>query len=156
MRGVAADGSDGPVFKEKLTFATLDLERAPPGHLRQFVEATDALVARLCLVLAGSRAAAVRERIPLARGDFGLFDVALYGNGTRESVPEHMNVASHEDPGLLAVSWFSSRPGLEVYAKSRQSFVPVPVEPGCGVIWAGQAAEELLGFAPGLHRVQYG
>jgi hypothetical protein len=143
------------VFKEKLTFVTTQLDKAPSVALQAFIHRTDMLVADLCLALAGASRAAVRNRIPLARREFGLFDVALYGNATRKNVPKDMNVASHVDPGLLAVSWYSNRAGLEVFAKSTQRFVSVPAESGVGVIWAGQAAQELLGFTPGVHCVQY-
>ncbi len=155
MRGLAPDGSDGPVFKEKLTFVTRELDKTPTELLRRFIESTDRVMTRLCLALAGPAEGQVKDRIPLARGDYGLFDAALYRNATRENVPADMNVASHVDPGLLAVSWYSSRPGLEVYSQSEQRFVAVPAEPGAGVIWAGQAAKDLLGFTPGVHRVQY-
>jgi isopenicillin N synthase-like dioxygenase len=84
-----------------------------------------------------------------------LFDVAFYCNNTRSGVPVQANVSAHFDPGLLAVSWYSNSPGLQVYHRIRQKWIDVPCGEGQGVVWAGQEAALLSKTPTGIHRVIY-
>ncbi len=170
MRGVAEDGSDGTVFKEKLTFVTTRLDKAPGEKLREVVASGDALLQQVCRQLAkhAGKEREVEAAIPLAResagekkvDSWGLFDVALYRNAEKKrGVPAGMNVAAHTDPGLVAVVWHSSAPGLQLYSRTASQWISVPEVPEApemGVMWAGNAGHNLLQFERGIHRVLYG
>ncbi len=157
VRGLTKELKDGPVFKEKLTFVTGSRFRGSvTQELSQWIRKSDALTRALCKAASGMHLRKVATEIPLLDDpydSFALFDVARYLNTTLENVPEGANVASHFDPGLLAVSWFSNNSGLQVFQKSTQTFVDVPLD--LGVVWAGDAGHRLLNWAHGVHRVLY-
>jgi isopenicillin N synthase-like dioxygenase len=154
VRGINADNSDGPVFKEKLTYVTGSrLSRVATRELECFIRKADTLTEQLCSAASGMNLPKVEKEIPLLQGDgaaYALFDVARYVNSTLDGVPKGANVASHYDPGLLAVSWFSDQKGLQVFQTSSNSFIDVPLD--LGVVWAGDAGHHLLHWNRGIHR----
>eukprot|EP01052_Picozoa_sp_SAG31_P007113 SAG31_NODE_335_length_17509_cov_7.127972_15_plen_160_part_00 len=111
----------------------------------------------------GASSAIVGERgqLPLLRDGskgFGLLDVVRYNGSPQEASVDAkaMQVAEHGDPGLFALSVFSSTDGLELYDPATNSWISPPS--GLGILWLGVAAEEVSGgrVKPGLHRVRQG
>lgn len=94
-----------------------------------------------------------------------LFDVALYTNPSSKSgIPTNANISAHFDPGLLAVSWYSSTSGLQVYSFVQRKWFDVPV--GMGVVWAGRYLQKkgssdsgsfgfMQAYRYGVHRVLF-
>jgi len=83
---------------------------------------------------------------------YGMLDVVNYFN--HENVDRNYNVAPHADPGLFAINFISTKPGLEMLDTETNTWVVVPTN--VAVLWCGSTAVEISGgrIKPGWHRVE--
>lgn len=85
---------------------------------------------------------------------FGMLDVVRYVNARDgDAAARGMNVEQHGDPGLFALSLFSTAPGLQMRDIPSQQWVDIP--PTTAVLWCGAAAIEASAHTlrAGEHRV---
>ena len=160
------DGTDGNVFKEKLSFVVGNHELAknnvyPTESLAAVIEDLQQMSRKLVEVTCKSVYGVESPSdvsVPFFKDDdssFALFDCAFYLNKSSTGVPP-INCAAHYDPGLFAFSVYSNMPGLQVQLQNEtKEFVDVPYGEGLGVVWAGDASFKIAKVPRGMHRVLY-
>ena len=129
-------------LQQKLTQLAVDLDAAQ----LEIVNALAAVIGPLQFAGEDLDIPLLSEKEPSSGWKYGLLDVVRYRMGAES--PDEV-VAPHADPGLLILSLPCSTPGLQL-KDANESWQTPP--PGFGVLWAGEAGDD-IGLKSGIHRV---